>query len=57
MENTIDVKMRSALGWQDTERENSGGLCLWLSESEKFGRKEPSGHFLTSVSITIAVDM
>lgn len=36
---------------------DGGGLSLWLSDSEKFGRKEPSGHFLTSVSITIAVDM
>lgn len=36
---------------------DNGGLCLWLSDSEKFERKEPSGHFLTSVSITMAVDM
>lgn len=35
----------------------SGGLCLWLSDSEKCGWKEPSGHFLTSVSISTAVDM
>lgn len=36
---------------------DNGGLYLWLSDSEKFGQKEPSGHFLTSVSITMAVDM
>lgn len=32
------------------------GLCLWPSDSETCGWKEPSGHFLTSVSITTVVD-
>lgn len=57
MKNIVDVKMRSVLGWQYTEKVDSGGLCLWVSESKMFGWKEPSGHFLTSVPITVAVDM
>lgn len=41
----------------NTQRKvESGGLCLQLSDSEKFGWREPSGHFLTSVCITVAVD-
>lgn len=44
--------------WADNTpgKEDSGDPCLWLSDSEKLGWKEPSGHFLASVSITIAVD-
>lgn len=36
---------------------DGGGFSFWLSDSEKFGRKEFFGYFLIFVFIIIVVDM